>query len=86
MVVLEAGAASLPVISTEVGAIPEVLDKQCGYLSSIGEFPKAMDSVVRDYPEAKRRGEALYSKVLNCYSVDSMIVRHQQLFSLLVAG
>lgn len=85
MVVLEAGAASLPVISTGVGAIPEVLEGRCGYISSIDKFSLAMDHVMKNYMEAQSRGAALYKKVSSDYSIAGMVERHQQLYSLLMA-
>ncbi|MFZ2170027.1 MAG: glycosyltransferase, partial [Methylococcaceae bacterium] len=69
MAVLEAGAIGLPVVATPVGALPAVLDGDCGYLVETSRLHRALDAVVNDYAEATRRGKRLRDKVINHYSL-----------------
>lgn len=84
MVVLEAGAASLPVLSTPVGAVPEVLSDDCGYICSVNDLAKMMDHIIENYNEAEERGRAFYRRVLASYSVRNMVDGHLKLFSQLM--
>lgn len=82
MVLLEAGARSLPVISTPVGSIPELLSDDCGYLCELGEFTTALDRVVSNPDEAKVKGDNLYKKITAEYSLTNMMHKHIKVYNL----
>lgn len=84
MALLEAGAAGLPAIATPVGAIPELLSEQCGYLFQVDEFHAAMDAVLNNYSDAKIRGNRLRRKIEKSYSLNHMCATHVQLYRSLV--
>lgn len=81
MVLLEAGAIGLPVIATPVGAIPELLSDECGYLCELPSFAKKMDHVSLNYDEALLRGKNLYVKVSESYSLGSMVEAHIDVYN-----
>jgi len=84
MAILEAGAIGLPVVATPVGALPMVLGDECGYLTEISKLHQALDDVLNDYEEARRRGKRLRDKVLNQYSLEHMERLHAKLYSSLI--
>jgi len=84
IVLLEAGAAQLPVISTPVGAIPTLINESNGYLAPIEQFIDTMDQVYSNYEAAKEKGKALSDKINQSYSIDSMAKAHGKLYTSLL--
>ncbi len=80
IVLLEAGASSLPVISTPVGTIPSLLDESNGYLTTEDKFCDTMEHVINYYEEAKLKATALYEKVIHEYSIESVVKKHEALY------
>lgn len=84
--VLEAGAAALPVVAPPVGAIPTLLDDDCGYLVDVSELPRALDTVMNDYVEASRRGERLRNKIISKFGIDRVCRAHADLYRSLLSN
>lgn len=84
MVLLEAGANGLPVISTPVGSVPELLTNKCGYLSDLDSFSEALDYLCNNEEEAISYGKNLHNKIKLEYSLDAMVNKHQQLYESLI--
>lgn len=84
IVLLEAGAAKLPIISTPVGAIPDLIDSTNGYLSTLGDFCKTMELVYNNYSEAEEKARKLSQKIDQQYSIRSMTESHQKLYTTLL--
>lgn len=82
--ILEAGASSLPIISTPVGSIPSVLDDTCAYLSSLDDFQYNMANVIQNYAEAKARAERFNEKVKVNYTIEKMANSLEKLYKNLV--
>ncbi len=74
---LEACSASLPVVATRVGGVPEIIcDGQNGLLvdpEDINELANAMDALLSDPPLASRLGHHAGCGVAARYTLDSMI-------------
>lgn len=66
---LEAGASKLPIISTKVGSIPNILDDTSAYLSDLDHFSENMVHVINNYPEA----EHFYKQVKEKYTTEKMV-------------
>lgn len=75
-VLLEAGAASLPVVATDVGGIPEIIeDHATGLLVPYGDIPAligALLSLARDAELRRTLGSALHDKVAREFSLARM--------------
>jgi len=63
-VIVEAGSLGLPVLSTSVGGIPELIDEDSGYLietKSSDAIIKAILKIKDNYPQALQKADALKS-------------------------
>ncbi len=83
---LEAGAAALPVVATEVGAIPSLVTKATGYPVAVVHFAKAMAQVLSDYEEAERKGLALQQLITAKYDLSVVVNQYEDLYQELVRG
>jgi glycosyltransferase involved in cell wall biosynthesis len=82
MVLLEAMAASLPVIATRVGEIPTVLG-DLGLLVPPGDVAAlagAMSALARDLPHHRELGRRAAERVAQDYSADAMARRYDDLY------
>jgi glycosyltransferase involved in cell wall biosynthesis len=77
LALLEAGLASLPVIATKVGGIPDIVDDQkTGLFMPRGNthiLTKAIAYLINNSEEAARMGAALEKKVRTEFSAEHMI-------------
>ena len=79
IVLLEAAASRVPIISTPVGSIPSLIDEHSGYLAD-ENFAESMDEVMQHYASAKERASMLYNKVAKNYSIESIVRRHEKIY------
>jgi glycosyltransferase involved in cell wall biosynthesis len=82
--ILEAGAASLPIIATPVGAIPSVIDKNSGYLATLENFADVMEEVLREYDRATKKAEIFLKEIELNYSIDNMALSHEKIYTQLL--
>jgi glycosyltransferase involved in cell wall biosynthesis len=88
MALLEAMFASLPVVATRVGQVPEVLDGgQCGLLVPPGNA-KALAGALRvfltDPAGARRMGRRARDRALQDFSVERMAARYTAVYGRLL--
>lgn len=83
--ILEAGAASLPVISTTVGGIPEIVeDMRSGVLvqpKNIRELAHAISFMIEHPDERRKYGTALRERVVTKFSLERMIEGVEKVYS-----
>jgi glycosyltransferase involved in cell wall biosynthesis len=84
IVILEAGASSLPVISTPVGSIPSLLNPENAYLVELDNFKNKMMDVLDDYEDAKLKGKKLFEDIKLKYSIEAVIEAHEKIYKELV--
>lgn len=84
-VLLEAGQASLPVIASDVGGIPEIVtDNESGFLVPAGDDKALAEKIVilaHDGALRRHFGEALQNRVLTGFSRDRMFDETFSLYS-----
>ena len=83
-VILEAGCASLPVVSTTVGGIPELIeDMKSGILiqpKNIRELAHALSFMIEHPDGRKKYGSALKEKVLRDFSIEKMVENVEKVY------
>jgi glycosyltransferase involved in cell wall biosynthesis len=76
---LEAMGAGRPVIATDVGGLSEMLDgAACGWIvppGDAGALAAAMRAAIADPEEVARRGAAAHRRVIDRFTVESMVDR-----------
>jgi glycosyltransferase involved in cell wall biosynthesis len=86
-VIMEAMATGLPVISTAIGGIPEmVIESETGYLVQPGDtaaLAGAIEKVIDDRSLAQRLGEAGYERAERLFSIENNV---RELCALLNTG
>lgn len=86
--IVEAMACSLPVISTPVGAIKDIVsDRQSGYLvqpSNFEQLYQALGIMFSNKKLADEMGTAARHSVENLYSVETTAIKYQTLFQELI--
>lgn len=77
LVALEAGASGLPVVATDVGALPEVVTHlQTGIVIPPGDpdaLAEALTALLRDQPLRRRLGQAAAERAKARFGLDAMV-------------
>lgn len=84
IVILEAGASRLPIISTPVGSIPSLLNDTNSYLVNLEKFKDKMVEVINNYEEAIKKGEKLFDDIKNSYSIENIVNKHEKIYKELI--
>ncbi|MCT7517015.1 glycosyltransferase [Aliarcobacter cryaerophilus] len=84
IVILEAGASRLPIISTPVGSIPSLLNDTNSYLVNLEKFKDKMVDVINNYEEAIKKGEKLFEEIKNSYSIENIVNKHEKIYKELI--
>jgi len=76
-VIMEAMASGLPIISTVIGGIPEmVIEGETGYLvqpGDAGALASTIEKVIGDRSLAQRLGEAGYERAERLFSIENNV-------------
>lgn len=76
-VIMEAMAAGVPVVSTPIGGVPEmVLENETGFLVPASEPPALVDAiekVIVDPAIAKKLGQSAHERALKLFSIDKTV-------------
>ncbi len=82
--VLEAMAAGLPVISTHVGGIQEILDhNKSGLIVELGNhqsMTEALDFLINDVKQRKTMGEQARRHVTDFFSIEKMVLDYETIY------
>ncbi len=85
LVLLEAGLAKLPVVSSRVGGIPEVIEGETTGLlvpaRNVDEVAGAINKLIADHTLAKRFGEALRERVVTNFSLNRVLAETMSLYT-----
>ena len=80
IVILEAGASSLPIVSTPVGSIASLLNDNNAYVTGLNKFEENMINVLTNYEEAKKKGLNLFKTVNENYSIETVVQAHEVIY------
>ena len=80
IVLLEAGASNVPVISTSVGSINSFVDNECGYIVGLNEFKDTMIEVLKNYENAMIKSTILHKKIILNYDIKNVVKKYESLY------
>jgi glycosyltransferase involved in cell wall biosynthesis len=76
-VIMEAMATGLPVVSTNIGGIPEmVIENETGFLAQPGDavaMADAINKVIGDASVARRLGQSGYERARTLFAIDKSV-------------
>jgi glycosyltransferase involved in cell wall biosynthesis len=76
IVLLEAAASKLPIISSNVGSIPTFLDENNSYICELYDFKEKMIEVINEYEIAITKANVLYERLIDHYSIENIAKQH----------
>lgn len=80
MVLLEAGAEAMPVISTPVGSIPNLLGDDRGVLAPAAGFADQLSALIADPEKAIENGMRFHHYVNNNHTISASARLHEKLY------
>ena len=80
IVLLEAGASRLPIISTSVGSIPVLLNNENSTLVELNSFEEAMIEIINNYEKANKKAQNLFDKIKKEYSIEQIVRKHEKIY------
>lgn len=84
IVILEAGAAGLPVIASDVDGIKEIIDdKEDGLLFTKGnsdELKEKIKYLLNNESERKRLGQALQRKIIEKFDIEKIVRQYEEVY------
>jgi glycosyltransferase involved in cell wall biosynthesis len=86
---IQAGMAALPVVTTNVGSIPEVvMDGVTGLLTRLDvmEIADALERLAGDFELRARMGSAAQEFTMANFGVDRLVHDHEELYKRLIAN
>ncbi len=88
LVILEAMAAGLPILSTSVGGVPEVLPKESAWLCPPGDAEALAGAMLQaiECGDLRERGEASRRVATASYGLEHMARRYEELYRRLLPG
>jgi asparagine synthase (glutamine-hydrolysing) len=84
IVLLEAAASNIPVITTSVGSISNLVDQNNGYIVELDKFKDAMIDVLENYNEAKSKSLQLFNKVKSNYQIKNIVKKYESIYQKLL--
>lgn len=81
---LEAAMHKLPLVATNVGGIPEIIDDSCGIivpLNDVNCFANALERLKQDVSLRKKMGHNAYDKVSRKFDQEKIIKKLDRIFS-----
>jgi glycosyltransferase involved in cell wall biosynthesis len=80
LVLLEAGAAGIPVIATPVGNIPAIVTPGSGYIGDTKSFKAMIEEVMDNYGDALVKARTLMHAVIDNYSIANVYLKYREIY------
>jgi glycosyltransferase involved in cell wall biosynthesis len=86
---LESMACGKPIAASRVGGLPEIIDKDVGFLMEAGnplDIAKKINIALSDINLLKRKGKAARKRVVSNWSSNRLVTEHREVFERIIAG
>ena len=86
-VIKEAAISSLPVIATNVGGIPEVIDETTGYLVNVGDSNALAEKILfvkNNHEISKLKSQVLKDKVFNMFEAENIAQKQLSVYKSII--
>ncbi|WP_066225428.1 glycosyltransferase family 4 protein [Formosa haliotis] len=80
LVLIEAAANKLPIVTTPVGSIPDFLNDSNATVISLTKFNDALVYTVKNFEESMLKAEKLYLTSKNNFSIENVYDKHFELY------
>jgi glycosyltransferase involved in cell wall biosynthesis len=80
IVLLEAAASNIPVVTTPVGSITSFVDNECGYVIKLKNFRRAMIEVMNNPKDAKIKSNKLHKKISSNYQITDIVKQYESIY------
>ena len=80
IVLLEAAASNIPVITTPVGSISSFVSNENGYIVKLEDFKGAMIEVINNYDKAKIKSNKLHNYVVSNLDIHKIVLQYEVLY------
>ena len=80
IVLLEAAASNIPVVTTPVGSITSFVDNECGYVTKLENFRSTMIEVMNNPEDAKIRSSKLHKKIASQYQITNIVKKYESVY------
>jgi glycosyltransferase involved in cell wall biosynthesis len=84
VVLIEAAATKLPILSTPVGSIPDFLNKTNATVCSLVDFPSNMLHIMDNYELSYQKSKILYSELKEHFDINNVYKKHLELYKSLI--
>ena len=80
LVVLESAYLKLPIITSSIISMKNLISEDEGYVVPFNQFEKAIHSVIDDYVEAEEKANRFYERAKNEFNILTCTRKHEQLY------
>ena len=80
IVLLEAAASNIPIITTPVGSITSFVNNENGYIVDLDDFKAAMIEVLNNYGEAKIKSTKLHNYIVSNLDIRKIVCQYEVLY------
>ena len=84
VVLIEAAATKLPILSTPVGSIPDFLNKTNATVCNLVDFPSNMLHIMDNYALSYQKAKILYSELKEHFDINNVYKKHLELYKSLI--
>ena len=84
LVLIEAGMNKLPILSTNVGAIDEILTDENGWCVEFNEFKRTLMHIIENNEERRTRAKLFHRFAMENCTLAAMIKKHKEVYNQLI--
>jgi asparagine synthase (glutamine-hydrolysing) len=80
IVILEAAASKIPIISTPVGSVTSLLNSEMGFVVQLEDFADKMLEVMKNPIDANKKSIKLFNKVSSEYQISNLVKKYESIY------